>query len=149
MKAKTRMPSKKQLYDRVKGKAGKWCRDSGVCVASGNRFSKCGCSNVLQWCHIVRQKDYDFLKFDPDNFVPMCSAHHTFFTRRPEEWRQFIDERCGDKHVPVLLARDKEIFRSGATWREVWEKWEAWYDKRPVGETWIRWRNSRSRRRGK
>lgn len=64
-------------------------RSRGRCEAEGYRFT---CSMQLQCCHIVPRK-YMKVRWDDDNALAMCGAHHTFFTHNPLEWVTFVEDK--------------------------------------------------------
>jgi hypothetical protein len=45
------------------------------------------CQGELQCAHIMSRR-YRALRWSYDNAVPLCGAHHTFFTHRPAEWEE-------------------------------------------------------------
>lgn len=57
----------------------------GACWAAGRHPTRC--LGNLQCAHIVSRR-YLSLRLSFDNAVPLCGAHHTFFTHRPADWEQ-------------------------------------------------------------
>jgi hypothetical protein len=57
----------------------------GACWAQGR--SRPLCQGELQCAHIMSRR-YRALRWSYDNAVPLCGAHHTFFTHRPAEWEE-------------------------------------------------------------
>lgn len=57
----------------------------GACVADGPH------SGVLQCAHII-SRSYQSIRCADDNAVALCSAHHQFYTHRPLEWQDLIEE---------------------------------------------------------
>lgn len=45
------------------------------------------CSGVLQCCHIISRR-YRAIRWDEDNALCGCQAHHTYYTHRPLEWEE-------------------------------------------------------------
>lgn len=64
----------------------------GRCWASGERFD---CAGYIQCCHIISRR-YRALRWAAENAVPMCSAHHVYFTNHPLEWEDYCRERGVD-----------------------------------------------------
>jgi hypothetical protein len=58
----------------------------GKCWAYGHRF---GCEGYIQCCHIISRR-YRAIRWAAENAVPMCSAHHVYFTHHPLEWEDYI-----------------------------------------------------------
>jgi hypothetical protein len=63
---------------------------NGRCFADHVRPT---CAGYIQCCHII-SRSYHAIRWDFDNAVPMCAAHHMYFTHHPLEWRDFIEARA-------------------------------------------------------
>lgn len=70
-------------------------RERGYCAAGGERFD---CAGNLQCCHVVSRR-YRAIRWDLSNAIPMCAAHHIYFTHHPLEW-----ETWWDGQMPGFLA---------------------------------------------
>lgn len=79
--------------DRVVGDFVK-ARDKG-CVAVGEH------KGSLQWAHIVSRR-YRSIRWDPNNAVCLCAAHHAYFTMRPLEWDEWVEQRITPKRYAAL-----------------------------------------------
>lgn len=66
-------------------------RAQGYCAGEGVRFE---CSQSLQCAHVV-SRTYRAVRWrtdDPPGAVPLCGAHHVFYTHHPLEWIDFMGE---------------------------------------------------------
>lgn len=63
-------------------------RASGQCDAAGVDFD---CAGYIQCAHIISRR-YRATRWsiDPDNAIPLCSAHHVYWTHHPLEWEDYI-----------------------------------------------------------
>lgn len=104
--------------------AGDWFRASGRCFAAGEGGFPC--SQVLQWCHIVR-RGCRLIRHSPLNAVCMCSSHHKYYTHRPEEWMVLIESRLPGRWS-ALLALDRE--KKGMKPIEVYAEYREFYTGR-------------------
>ena len=71
-------------------------RSRGGCIAAANPTSwgRFGCSSGLQCAHVV-SRTYRAVRWrtdDPPGAVPLCSAHHVYYTHHPLEWIDFMGE---------------------------------------------------------
>lgn len=48
------------------------------------------CKGNLQCAHLI-SRSYKSIRCDFDNAVAACAAHHTYFTHRPLEWREWVE----------------------------------------------------------
>jgi hypothetical protein len=63
-------------------------RDQG-CRAYGTNSGP-QCSGYLQCAHIISRR-YRAVRWDEDNAVTLCAAHHMFWTHRPLEWIVWVN----------------------------------------------------------
>jgi hypothetical protein len=66
-------------------------RSRGGCYMEGYRFA---CSMQLQCAHVV-SRTYRATRWrtdDPPGAVPLCGAHHVYFTNRPLQWIEAMGE---------------------------------------------------------
>jgi len=66
-------------------------RSRGGCIAVGIRFA---CSGNMQCAHVV-SRTYRAVRWrtdDPPGAVPLCGAHHVWYTHHPLEWIDFMGE---------------------------------------------------------
>lgn len=97
---KTRQkPPKLDKLDKL---ARELCRRRGKCEAVGAAGVQC--SGSLQWAHIL-SRSYHKVRWDLDNCLFMCAAHHTYYTFRPIEWRRYIISRIGEERLYELEQR--------------------------------------------
>ena len=79
-------PSRKTL----KRKADKlWAgliKAEGKCEAEGHEIR---CNGVLQAAHVIR-RGYLATRWDLNNGIALCQAHHVFWTHRPYEWEDWV-----------------------------------------------------------
>lgn len=61
-------------------------RDGG-CVVEG-----CRSHHFRDWAHIHAKGAHPKLRWHATNAVTLCRDHHTYFTRNPRVWRDFIEE---------------------------------------------------------
>ena len=78
------------------------CRVRGVCEAAGNDGVQC--KGSLQWAHIV-SRTYHRVRWDEDNCLLLCAAHHFFYGLRHLEWEDFLDRRIGRAKYEELKLR--------------------------------------------
>lgn len=56
----------------------------------------------IQWAHIVR-RGRGITRWMEGNALPLCAAHHSWFTRNPEAWTVFVDDLIGvDAHRHLM-----------------------------------------------
>lgn len=68
-------------------------RKIGHCAAYGTAAGTL-CKGNLQCAHIMSRR-YIALRWDDRNAVPLCMAHHHWFTHRPADWEQW----CRDNGI--------------------------------------------------
>jgi len=64
-----------------------------------------GCSNQLQWAHVISRTYKTAIRWSRDNCLCLCSGHHKYFTDRPVEWKRFLTFKLGDSNVYTLEAQ--------------------------------------------
>lgn len=64
------------------------------------------CVGGLQCCHILSRR-FMGVRYDPQNAVAGCAGHHTYWTRNPDRWAAFIEDR------PSLKAMRRLAFGDG------------------------------------
>jgi hypothetical protein len=57
------------------------------CIAADYLFPCFGRKEVM---HIHARGD-EAIRNDPDNVLPGCRKHHTYFTRHPAAWKAFVE----------------------------------------------------------
>ena len=62
-------------------------RSRGVCEIAEWGLAGPPCSGALQCCHIISRR-YRAIRWDEDNALCGCQAHHTYYTHRPLEWEE-------------------------------------------------------------
>lgn len=62
-------------------------RDAWTCQRCGS-----GGAGVAQWAHILSRSALA-IRWDPDNSLVLCARCHQFFTLRPIDWQDWVDER--------------------------------------------------------
>jgi hypothetical protein len=60
-------------------------RSAGRCFARGQGPTEC--NGNLQCCHVMSRR-YRAIRWNEDNAVCMCAAHHYYYTNKPLEWEQ-------------------------------------------------------------
>ena len=71
------------------------------CRAAGYKL---GCSTLLQCAHVVSRR-YRSVRWDGDNAVALCAAHHVWFTHHPLEWEDW----CWSSGVDIPSVRYKAL----------------------------------------
>jgi 5-methylcytosine-specific restriction endonuclease McrA len=46
----------------------------------------------LQCAHLIT-RSYKAIRTVPENAVALCQKHHLYFTHRPLEWREWVEDR--------------------------------------------------------
>jgi hypothetical protein len=59
----------------------------GACWAFGE--GRVLCNGAIQCAHIMSRR-YHAIRWDKTNAVPLCMAHHVFYTYKPLEWEQLV-----------------------------------------------------------
>ena len=80
------------------------------------------CKGSLQWCHVFSRR-YKSIRYEPYNNLVMCSAHHVYYTHRPEEWAVFMIEHFSKRWE---LARDNRNNYCKVDQTFI-EKWRAYF----------------------
>lgn len=78
------------------------CRKRGSCEAAGEDGLQC--SGSLQWAHIV-SRTYHKTRWDDDNCLYLCAAHHFFYTNRTIHWKEFLKRKIGLEKLEQIEAR--------------------------------------------
>jgi len=52
----------------------------------------CGTTQDLQCAHII-SRSYKSIRTLEDNAVALCRSEHIYFTHRPLEWREWVEQR--------------------------------------------------------
>lgn len=109
-------PKKKTLWNKADKLAGEWFRK---CPCNAQGAGGLDCSGRIEWCHIV-SRSVGRLRWHPLNAVPMCSAHHRYFTQRPLEFGAFV----GEDNRQKLNEIERSLTKPDP------EFWIAWYKGR-------------------
>ena len=93
--AKRKKPSK-SYYKRKADKGFSLAirRRDGACLANESRPDSCESPYFLQCAHI-HSRSYSATRYDLDNAITLCRSCHMYFTQRPLEWREFVDDLKG------------------------------------------------------
>lgn len=78
-------------------------RDQAHCSAAGD--TKVACNGGLQCAH-VRSRRYTNIRWDKDNAMALCAAHHVYFTHHPLEWEYW----CRESGIPWDRLREQALF---------------------------------------
>lgn len=93
--AERKKPSKSYYKRKADGLFSRWIRRrDGACLANESRPESCESPLFLQCAHI-HTRSYSATRYDPDNAITLCRSCHLYFTHRPLEWREFIDQLKG------------------------------------------------------
>ena len=82
MKAKT-------LWSKADKRAGDWFR---CCRCRARGRGGLECKGRIEWAHIV-SRSVGLLRWHPLNAMPLCSAHHRYYSQRPLEFAAFVGEK--------------------------------------------------------
>ena len=129
-KPKKKAPSKTSLRNKADKLCRAWFHAAEECVACKVPISQApacfSCGGNLEWCHLV-SRSVGVLRHHPLNAIPMCSAHHRYFTQRPLEFWEFVE-----KTMPGRSQRLKDLEREIRTSysKPDYEFWIAWYQNR-------------------
>lgn len=74
-------------------------RASGPCWGIGKTSFEC--KGYIQAAHVVSRR-YRAARWIEDNCVPLCAAHHLFWTMRPLEWQVVMGDRW-DRNMSLAL----------------------------------------------
>ena len=100
----------------------------GICQATlvdGAGAQVCTRELNLQCAH-VHSRDYSATRLDADNAMALCRSCHMYFTQRPLEWKEFVDELYGKDYYDRLGIRALAGARRShaVNWEEKAEQWE-------------------------
>ena len=130
-KPKKKTPTKTTLRNKADKLCRKWFHAAERCEARKVKGVECG--GNLEWCHLV-SRSVGIIRHHPLNAVPMCSAHHRYFTQRPLEFWEFIEERFPGRSQ---LLKDLERGMRAEGQKPDYEGWIAWYtDRMDNFKTW-------------
>ena len=59
----------------------------GYCWLRETKFDNMQCSGKLQCAHIISRR-YMAIRWADDNAMPLCAAHHAYYTHHPLEWEE-------------------------------------------------------------
>ena len=68
------------------------------------------CSGVLQCAHIIGRSNHR-LRWDEENALSICQAHHFYYTNHPWEWQELIKTLWHNKYDYLNSVRN-----------EIWDK---------------------------
>ncbi len=94
--------AKKLKLITLDGVAREICRLRSGCEATG--FHDLQCKGSLHWAHII-SRTYHKVRWDEDNCLLLCAAHHIFYTYRHIQWEQFLDQKIGRDKYDELKRR--------------------------------------------
>lgn len=119
-------PSVKTLRNKADRLAAAYCKRAGSCAASGHvgRLGAISCSGRIEWAHL-KSRGHLSIRHDPRNAMPLCHAHHRWFTLNPDEWVAFAERR--DPGVWDYLNHSLNS-RPRKPLREVFESWIRFYE---------------------
>jgi 5-methylcytosine-specific restriction endonuclease McrA len=60
-------------------------RDGG-CVAEAPHKGQLQCAHIIS-------RSYKSIRTNPDNAVTLCQSHHVYYTHRPLEWQEWVEDR--------------------------------------------------------
>ena len=131
-KPKKKAPSKTSLRNKADKLCRAWFHAAEECVAckeviiTGVPGARLFCSGNLEWCHLV-SRSVGVLRHHPLNAIPMCSAHHRYFTQRPLEFWEFVEKTMPGRSQRL---KDLELEIRTSNSKPDYEFWIAWYQKR-------------------
>ena len=126
------MAKVKTLWNKADKRCGDWfrcckCRARGAGVGRTGRIE---CSGRIEWAHIV-SRSVGLLRWHPANAVPLCSAHHRYYTQRPLEFAHFIGEKVRQRLI------EYERIKRGEGEKPNPQFWIDWYnDRDDTADTW-------------
>jgi len=118
-KAHKKKTSAASLLARADKLAGAYIRARGVCEAAD--YPGCQCGGLLAWAHL-KSRMHKTIRHDPLNAVCLCYRCHRFFTREPDLWTKFIEER-----YPGRWQRLNDILQEKG--RPDYEYWIGYYKR--------------------
>lgn len=77
----------------------------GRCVLSTFTTGPCYQGSVLYWCHLIPKGRYAATRYDPENAVAGCAAHHKAFDESPLEKARWIVRHLGREEFDALEQR--------------------------------------------
>ena len=80
-----RPPKKPKYMERADKSFSKYIRNRDGCC------QKCGTTEFLQCAHII-SRSYKAIRVDERNAVALCRSEHTYFTHRPLEWVEWVED---------------------------------------------------------
>jgi len=78
----------------------------------------CGSTHFLQCAHIIT-RSYKSIRTDEDNAVALCRSCHTYYTHRPLEWMDFIEETYPGR---IRALREKALTYQKVDWKKEVER---------------------------
>lgn len=66
----------------------------------------CGTTETLQCCHIFGRR-MRILRWDLQNCITMCAAHHRYYTEQPVAWLDFLNQLLGEAHMDILREKSR------------------------------------------
>lgn len=82
------MSKKRQNYmKRADVLFSQWVKErDGACLADPPH------KGLLQCAHII-SRSYKSIRTVPENAVTLCQSHHVYYTHRPLEWQEWVEQR--------------------------------------------------------
>jgi hypothetical protein len=100
-------PNKKRIINRLDKLFSEAIRKAGKCEASGQ--GQMTCSQQLQAAHIF-SRSHKATRWDLENAVCMCSAHHLFWAHKePYEFMTFVEMKKGKEVLEKLHSKARTI----------------------------------------
>lgn len=81
-------------------------RSVGICELRGADQIRCG--GGLQCCHIITRSNLG-LRYEENNAISGCEAHHVYYTNHPLEWLEIIREVYPEKYDYVI--KNRNVFK--------------------------------------
>lgn len=82
---RTKRPPRRNFMEQCDKLFAKLVKHRRICSVEG-----CDSGASIQCAHII-SRSYLSLRCDFDNAIPLCAAHHTFWTHRPLEWEEWVN----------------------------------------------------------
>lgn len=80
-------------------------RDGRCVLASFAPTTPCYQGDTLYWCHLIPKGRYSATRYDPENAVAGCAAHHKAFDEAPLEKARWIVRHLGRDEFDALEHR--------------------------------------------
>ena len=64
----------------------------------------------LNCCHYFSRGDWS-TRFDKDNCIAMCYAHHSWMDGHHHQFREFMEKRLGEDRYKALVSRNSDVAR--------------------------------------